>query len=247
MSSLSIRARGRRRVAALAAGVAAFGALSVFPLQAAGAHETQVTLGMTCVLAGALPITYTVDHDPETPVAGKVLTLDVKTSVAANPAVGPIGIKSMTITIPIPQGVAGGGDVMVMGGNLTKAGQTIEAGTLVLSLTANAGVTVATLQVPELMIPVQLADEVPETIVFEGPSKLTLDVGIATETCTANADNPPLLSIKPTGGQVVAPTTKAPTTTTTRAAGTPGTTVAGGAPGEAKKPTAVKATPRFTG
>jgi hypothetical protein len=241
MSSLPTRSLGRRKVAATAAALVAFGGLSVFYGQSpASAHETTVTLGMTCQVAGAIDVDYTVSHEPEAgATAGELFTINTSSKVATDLAIE-VGLKTINITIPTPAGVTNGGQITTTGGNLHKTGQAGSDGETVLTLTADAGVTNKTMQMPTLHIPVMISAKHPETINFAGPSTLALGVIFSgqdvTETCTANDGNPPLLSIKPTGGSVVAapPTTKKTTTTVKGAA------EAGGA-------TPIKATPQFTG
>jgi hypothetical protein len=220
MSSLSMRALGRRKAAVVGVALVAFGGYAGYRTQAgAEAHETFSDQKMTCQIAGAITVSYTLTHTPEAgAVAGQTFTLDIKSTVALNPATPEVAIKTMTITIPTPAAVIGGADIMVMGGNLAGAGQTTEGTDTVLSLTADAGVTSKTLQVPELMIPV----EVPlaaagQSVSFAGPSKLVLGAELQgtpiTETCTADASNAPLLTVKPSGGTVES-TAPVPTTTT---------------------------------
>jgi len=242
MSSLSTRSLGRRKVAALATAAAAVGGFVVFNSQSpASAHETKVTLNMTCAVAGsALPpiaVAYTVDHEPETATSGELFTISTSSSVSG--VTVDVPVFTVDITIPTPAGVTSGGPVTATGGNVDLTGQTAGADAVSLSLKAQAGVTSKALQMPTLAIPVKISDKHPETINFEGPSELKLSVNLGAPTptevvCTAD-DNPPLLSIKPTGGTVVAaPVTTKKTTTTVKSE------EAGGA-------VAVKAKPQFTG
>jgi hypothetical protein len=248
-SSLSTRALGRRQIAVLVAAIFAFGGFAAWRTQA-GAHaaEPSVDQHMTCKLAGALTVSYTVDRKPaEGVIAGKTLTLITKSAVQLSEGVANIGIKTMKITIPNPEGVGAAGSITATGGNLTKADQAVAGTATVLSMTAGAGVTAGTLEVPTLSIPFDIPESAAgKTISFPGPSSLELGVEVAgtalTETCTSDAGNPALLTIGPSGETTI---TEAPPTTAA-AKGTDDTGEAGTA-GAAKKPVAVKASPRFTG
>jgi hypothetical protein len=235
MRSGSVRALGRRQIAVIAAALVAFGGFAAYRTQSsAGAHETQVALGMTCSLAGPLTVNYTVSHTPESgAIAGQTFTLDVKSSATLPENLATVGVTAMTIIIPVPAGVTGGGDVMVMGGTFTKSSQSLSGGSLSLGLAANPGTTVGSMAIPELMIPVGIpADAAGQTIAFNGPSTLSITVNVAgtpiTESCSANAGNPPLVSTvvaagtspttadhdheNPTTVPTSAPATTAPTT-----------------------------------
>lgn len=218
MISRSTRVFGRRQLAVLLAAFTAFGAFAAYrSMQSADAHETTVDLGLTCPLAGALTVTHTVSHTPTAgAVAGELFTISDKSSVALAPTFPEVGVTSMKITIPIPAGVTSGGEVHLMGGTFTKGGESVGAGGLTITLTANPGTTSKTMSVPELMIPVNIpAGAAGQTIAFAGPSTLVIDVNFMgnplTETCTANPGNPPLVSTVVAPGSTA--TTAGPTTT----------------------------------
>jgi len=227
--SSSIRAIGRRQIAVVVAALLAFGGFAVYRTQtAAGAHETTVVLGLQCTVAGAMSATYTVSHDPTDGAhAGAPLTLNVATQLGAVPdTLKGIGLSTMNITIPIPDQIVAGGDIMVMGGNLTKTSQTVSGTSAQLALTAAPGVTLGTLQMPSLMFMLQVKPGATGPIVFQGPSAIQLNVNFLgtpiTENCTAVATNPPLVSVPvvaatTTTTATTMPTTTASTTTTTRA------------------------------
>jgi hypothetical protein len=263
MSSLSVRALGRRQIAVVGIALLVFGGYAIYRTQArAQAHETYADQKMTCTIAGAITVSYTVNHQPmEGAVAGQTFTIDTKSTVALNPSTPEVAIKTMAITIPTPAAVKGGGEIMVMGGNLKKAGQSTQGADTVLSLTADAGVTSKTLQVPELMIPFEIpAAAAGQTVAFPGPSKLALGAELQgnaiNENCTADASNAALLTVKPSGGTAattVAGQTTMPmgATTTTKASGAtttqaPTTTVKG-APTTAKVATTTASTPSTGG
>jgi hypothetical protein len=271
------RARGRRQIAVVLGAVVAFGAFAAYRTQSgAQAHETTVDLGMTCAVAGALTVSYTVDHEPETgAVAGETFTLNVASSVVLNPSLPEIAVTGMAVTIPVPAGVTDGGAVEVSGGSFTKTGQSNAGANLVLDLAANPGTTTKNLAMPTLSIPVGVpAAAAGQTLTFAGPSSLaiTADLGGTpiNETCTAAAGNPPLVttvvasgSAPGTGGgpttsapptsapKTTAPaTTKAPTTTKAPATTVQPTTtvvVSGGQTGSSPAAVAVTAQPQFTG
>jgi hypothetical protein len=231
MSSSSIRALGRKKVAVLLAVLVAFGSFAVYRTQtSAGAHETQVVLGLTCPLAGKMAVNYTVSHDPLSAVPGAPLRLDVSSTMPPPPAnVAGIGITNITITIPVPAEV-NGGNIEVMGGNLTKASQSVSGSSATLILNAAAGTTVGTIQMPMLMINMTVKAGVTGPSVCQGPAALSITTNInrgtgpIVENCTADATNPPLVSI-PVAAPVTTVTTVAPTTATT-VAPTTKTTVA---------------------
>jgi hypothetical protein len=231
--SSSIRAFGRGKIAVLLAALLAFIGFAVVRTQlGAEAHETTVVLTSTCDIGGAQSTTYTVTHDPLSAVPGQPLTLNVASSLApqSDPNIAGLPLKSITLTVPTPAQVTGG-DIMVMGGNLSKGSQTNNPdGSATIVLNANAGVTVGTLQIPTLMFMLTVKAGITGPIVFQGPSKLAIGVDFlgtpVNVTCTADAANPPLVSIPvaaPATTTTAAPTTTttvAPTTTTTRPATT---------------------------
>jgi hypothetical protein len=228
MSSLSSRAFGRRQVAVLVVASLALVGFVTFRARQASAHETYVDQAMTCTIGGNITAHYTINHEPETLTPGVEFTIDTKSTVDLDPSAPDVPIKAMKIIIPNPADVVSAGDIMVMGGNLKKASQTSEGANTILNMTANAGVTSKTIQVPELMIPVTVGPAAAGKVInFYGPNTLELTILIGTVeapvTCTGAATNPPILAIKAqspaTTTTTAAPTTttKAPTTTTTMA------------------------------
>jgi len=219
MSSLSSRAFGRRQIAVLVVASLALVGFVSFRARQASAHETYVDQAMTCTIGGNITAHYTINHDPETLNVGQVFTIDTKSTVDLDPTAPDVPVKAMKIIIPNPAEVVSAGDIMVMGGNLKKAGQSTEGANTILNMTADAGVTSKTIQVPELMIPVTVGPAAAGKVInFYGPNTLELTILIGTVeapvTCTGAATNPPILAIKGVGTTT---TTKAPTTTTTMA------------------------------
>jgi hypothetical protein len=224
MSSSSIRAIGRRQIAVIVVALLAFAGFAVYRTQSeAGAHEVTTVLGLQCGLAGALSSTYVSTHDPlDGAHPGQPFTLNVTPQLAAIPAnFAGFGLTSVSITIPIPDQIVPGGDIMVMGGNLTKASQTVSGTSAVVNLTAAPGTTLGTMQFPGLMFMLQVKPGATGPILFQGPSTIALTVNVLgapiTETCNAAAGNPPLVSVPVVAAATTTTTTVAPTTTTTRA------------------------------
>jgi hypothetical protein len=254
----SSRAPRRKQIAVVVVAVLAFVGFAAYRTQsAAEAHEEHLTMAMTCAVVGPMNVDYTVSHTPVAgAVAGQTFTLDVKSAVVI-PGAYDFPVISMQLTIPIPAGVTGGGDVMVMSGSFTKASQTTDGGSLVVNLDAKAGTTTKNLVAPGLMIPVGIpADAAGETIVFAGPSKLVTTVDFAgtpvPAECTPNDGNPALVTTKvapagstPATTAAPGPTTKPGTATPTTKA--PATAGGGGTPKPGGPPKAVSATPNYTG
>jgi len=220
MSSSSIRAIGRRQIAAIVVALLAFAGFGVYRTQSeAGAHEVTTVLGLQCGLAGALSATYVSTHDPlDGAHPGQPFTLNVTPQLAAVPAnFAGFGLTSVSITLPIPDQIVPGQDeIHVMGGNLTKASQTRSGTNVVLQLNAAPGTTLGTMQFPSLMFMLQIKPNATGPILFQGPSALSLVVNVGvpvTENCTAAAGNPPLVSVPVVAAATT--TTQAPTTTTT--------------------------------
>jgi hypothetical protein len=235
MSSSSIRALGRKRVAIIMAALLAFGGFAIYRTQAsAQAHETTAVLNLVCPLAGNMAVTYTVSHTPEDGAhPGQPLLLSVSSAMPAAPAggVSGIGVTKITISIPVPAQVTQG-NIDVMGGTFTKGSQTANGNSVDLVLNANAGTTVGTIAMPMLMVNMGIKTGITGPIVFQGPSKLVIATSLGiNETCTADAANPPMASVKvidgttPTsddghgehghGNETTTKTTVAPTTKTT--------------------------------
>jgi hypothetical protein len=216
MRSPTMRALARPQLVVLAAALLAFGAFAIYrTATSAQAHETYVDMSMTCDNGSQIKVSYTVNHDPEAgAIAGQLFTIKAQSSVTVDPAMPDVPLSTVAVTIAEPADVGPAGDVKVVGGNLTKASQTTASGNIVVNLTAGAGVSPKTLQVPELDIPVNLpAATAGKILNFPGPSQIALGMtGQPTVGCTAAATNSPLITVKPSGGTATTTGGGGPTT-----------------------------------
>jgi hypothetical protein len=204
MLSTSVRALGRRQIAVMAAGLMAFGGFAVYQTQSsASAHETKVSLGMTCPVEAlktsfAVNVDYVLTHTPTVgPIAGSKFTLHVASTTGGLPAdFNDVPVSGVGLKIPVPAGVTPAGGVTLTGGSFDKTAESVAGGTLAITLTAHPGTTAGNLVMPTLSIPMGIpTDAEGETLTIEGPSELSIVAGLAV-TCTANAGNTPLLAVK---------------------------------------------------
>jgi hypothetical protein len=233
--SSSLRVLGRRKIAVLVAAFLLFGGVIAYRTTArVEAHETTAVLTMQCGTVGAMPTTYTFSHDPLAAVPGQMLIANVSAAMPPPQAsMNAIKIDGVTMVLPIPNEVTQG-DIMVMGGNLTKQSQAVSGSSVTLTLAPSGNnVTLGNLQMPSLMIHTTVkANVTTDAILFQGPSSLRLQVtvpiiGAFTETCTPAANNPPVGRVPMQGATTTTDehgdhghghettTTAAPTTTTT--------------------------------
>jgi hypothetical protein len=237
MTSLPFRGLQRRQLAVVMAAMLVFAGFAMWrtQLSANAAPPVPVAQQMTCGLANAITVNYMVSGAPETPKAGQDFTLTTDSTIAlSNPDLAGVTVRGMVINIPVPAEVTTNDNtIMVMPGSFIKAGETTAGGVTTLRLTAdpsaNPPVNLGNLKV-SLMTTTKIKPGTEgKTIQFVGPSSIDTATGFdnadgtpLTDTCTANAGNPPLLTT--TVAAAATTTTVAPTTTTTRATTT--TTVA---------------------
>jgi hypothetical protein len=230
MKSLPFRGLQRRQLAVIMAAMLVFAGFAMWrtQLSANAAAPVAVAQQMTCGVAGPLTVNYLVSGAPDSPKAGQDFTLTTESTIAlSNPDLAGVGVRGMVINIPVPAEVTTNNNtIMVMPGSFTKAGETTANGVTTLTLTANPSadppVNLGNLKVSLMTTTKIKAGTEGKTIQFVGPSSIATATAFdnpdgtpLTDTCTANAGNPPLLTT--TVAAAATTTTVAPTTTTTRA------------------------------
>jgi hypothetical protein len=198
MTSRIRRARGVAAVAVVA--VASFGVALYGASGPVHAVETSVEIRTTCTLDGVVPVRFTVDHEPETTLAGEPFTIHLRTDFRLAEGTPELPLRSLDLTIPVPAGVTVG-VVGVSGGTFTEVGQDTFGGNVMVHLTAVPGTTTASLRVPDLAIAARIAEGwAGATVTFRAPTNLAVGLDVAgtpvTDSCYATADSPPLLTVR---------------------------------------------------